>query len=361
MKLKLIILSGIFILGLIFRTVNLESNPANLTTAELELGMSLQGIVKYNAGLLRLPFAIAYSLTIPLTVFLVWKSGGKSRSLISDSGLWTGLFLAVSPWHILLSRRAEFPWNFWEQISVRGLMERFLTYLSPEYLFLTGDKVFLLNGNGGLLLSACLLFIILSLIMATKLDNLFRFCLAVILVGSFAASFQPHTVNAKPLMVALLGWTMLSGWAIAKVWEISLGLKSQLIKILTAGMFMVLIYQVLTSIQNIFIHSQRLSQGQWELVFRSAADYLVDHQNNYDLIVITDKYQYPIRYLRWYSKGKIDENKIIVDKFRDTYVRPKMLYLGPVDELGYYSVKFKIMAEFGLPNGIKRVLFAGVI
>lgn len=361
MKLKLFILSGIFILGILLRTINIGNNPANLSAAELKLGMSLQGIVKYNAGLLRLPFAIAYSLTIPVTVLLMWKFGGKNRYLISDHGLWTGILLAVSPWHVLISRRAEFPWIFWEKISAGNIMERFLTYLSPEYLFLTGDQIFLLTGNSGLLLSVGLLFIIMSLILAKKLDNSFKLCLAIILVGSLAASLQPHTINAKPLMAALFGWTMLFGWAMARVWDVSLNRKSWRIKVLSAGLTIVLIYQILTSIQNISIHSRRLSQGQWELVFQPVADYLVDHQDDYDLIVITDKYQYPLSYLKWYSRGKINESKIIVDKFRDIYVRPKTLYIGPVDELGYYSVKFKPLAEFGLPNGINRVFFAGEI
>ena len=42
MKNKLIVLSGIFILGILMRTINLESNPANLNSAELRFGMNFR-------------------------------------------------------------------------------------------------------------------------------------------------------------------------------------------------------------------------------------------------------------------------------------------------------------------------------
>lgn len=348
MKLKIIILSVIFIIGVVFRIINLESIPANLTPAELELGMSFQRIVKYNAGLLRLPFALVYSLTIPLTVFLIWKFYGKHSRLISDSGLWTGLFLAVSPWHILLSRRAEFPWSYWGRISLNGFLNRFLASLSPEYLFFTGDPVFLLTGNSGLLLSITIIVVIVSLILSKKIDKLFYASLFLILSGSILGSLVVNLGDSRPLLLSLWGWTIMAGWAASKIsGKAGVGL-----------MVLVFSYQVLTTVLNISIHAKRTSESQSEYILKSVAEYIAGNQENYQKIVVLDIHPQTRDYLIWYSADMIDKNKLVVDRFRNEYIDFKVLYIGMADELdrrigGLFPVK-----NFFLPSGA-RIMAAG--
>ncbi|MBI5357001.1 hypothetical protein HZB78_05350 [Candidatus Collierbacteria bacterium] len=349
MKLKLAVLFGIFIFGTLLRTVNLESNPANLSPAELELGMYLQGIVKYNAGLLRLPFAIVYSLTIPVTVFLIWSYAGKTRRLISDSGLWTGLFLAVSPWHILLSRRAEAPWNYWGQVSLNGFLERFMASLSPEYLFFTGDPVFLLTGNSGLLLSITLILVFVSLIWSKKIDRLFYISLFLILSGSILGSLAVNLGDSRPLMMSLWGWTVMSGWAASKIsGKTGIGL-----------MILVFSFQTLTTVQNIFIHAKRTSESQPEYILKSVAEYVVENQKNYQKIVVLDIHPQTRNYLIWYSANMVDKNKLVVDRFRNEFVDAGILYIGKADELDRRIGGLTTIREFFLPGGA-RILAAGI-
>lgn len=348
MRIKLFILSGIFILGIFLRTINLGNNPANLTSAELKFGMNFQRIVKYNAGLLRLPFALTYSLTIPATVFLVWKFGRKNRHLLSDSGLWTGIFLAVSPWHILLSRRAELPWNYWGQFSLNGFLDRFMASLSPEYLFFTGDSVFLLTGNSGLLLSLTLVLIILSLILSKKIDRLFYVSLFLILAGSVLGSLALNLGDSRPLMLSLWGWTIMAGWAASKMsGKIGVGL-----------VIIVFSFQTLISVQNISVHSKRNSESQPEYILKSVAEYIVTTQNNYKRVVVLDIHPQTRDYLIWYSADKIDKNKLVVDRFRNEHVDFKVLYIGMADELDRRIGGLTSIKEFFLPSGA-RILAAG--
>lgn len=349
MRTKLIILSGIFILSVLLRTINLGNNPANLTPAELKLGMSLQGIVKYNAGLLRLPFAIVYSLTIPATVFLIWKFGKKNSHLLGDSGLWTGIFLAVSPWHVLISRRAEFPWHYWGQISFNGFLKRFMFSLSPEYLFFTGDPVFLLTGNSGLLLSVSLILIIAALVLVKKIDRLFYISMFLILSGSVLGSLAINLGDSRPLILSLWGWAITSGWAAARlsgktgIWIVIL----------------VFFFQILTSVQNISVHAKRNSESQSEFILKNVAEYIVENQQYYKRIIVLDIHLQTLDYLIWYSANMMDKNKLLVDRFRNEYVDSDILYIGRADELDRRIGGLTKIKEFFLPSGA-RILAAGI-
>lgn len=348
MKPKLLASAGIFILGLVLRTINLSSNPANLTPAELELGMNLQGIVKYNAGLLRFAFATVYSLTIPATVFLIWRFVGKPRRLLSDSGLWTGVFLAVSPWHILLSRRAEFPWSYWGQISLNGFFNRLMASLSPEYLFFTGDPVFLLTGNSGLLLSITLILVIVSLAGSKKIDRLFYISLFLILSGSILGSLVVNLGDSRPLIVFLWGWTVMSGWSVSKMSG----------KVMIGLTVLIFSYQILTTVQNISVHAKRASESQPEYILKSVAEYITENQQNYKKIVVLDIHPQTRDYLIWYSADMIDKNKLVVDRFRNEYIDFKVLYIGMADELDRRIGGLSPVEDFFLPSGA-RIMAAG--
>lgn len=360
MNLKVAVLSGILILGIALRVINLDNNPANLTGAELKLGMNIQGIVKYNAGLLRLPFALTYSLTIPVTVFLIWKFGGKNRRLISDYGLWTGIFMAISPWHILLSRRAEIPWNYWGQVSLNGFLERFMASLSPEYLFFIGDPIFLLTGNSGLLLSLTLILIIFSLIWSKKIDRLFYVSLFIILSGSILGSLAVNLEDSRPLILSLWGWTIISGWAAANTISICSSSEKQISRLVGPGLIILIFaYQSLTTIQNIFVHAKRNSESQSEFILKNVAEYIVENQQHYKRIIVLDIHPQTLDYLIWYSANMVDKNKLLVDRFRNEYVDSDIVYIGRADELDRRIGGLTKIKEFFLPSGA-RILAAGI-
>ena len=113
-------------------------------------------------------------------------------------------------------------------------------------------------------------------------------------------------------------------------------------------------YQSLNSVHNYLIHSQKLSQSQWEVIYDPLAQYLAEHQAGYKQIVVVPKYDHPRQYLDWYSRGRIDQSKLVIDQFKDDYLNPETLYIGHINE----TIKHQILEQFALPTDT-TVFFAG--
>ena len=334
--LNLIVLT---LISLVLRLINLGGLPTNIAAAELNFIYPLRHLLNYNLFLARLPFVLIYTFTIPLTVILVKKFSPRT-------GFWTGVLLAVSPWHLVLSRRAQLPWQLWLNLDLTKFLERFFDFLSPRYLFLTGDQTFGLTANSGLLLSITLPLLLVALATAKKFDRLFWIAVKLIIWGTVLASLQVYFGNIHALVLALFGWTILLGWGIAQ----SLS-KLPWLLFLFIPVFM---YQSINSLHNFFIHSQKLAQSQWEVIYDPLAKYLIDNQSQYQRLVVIPKYGYPREYLDWYSHGRIDQNKLIIDQFKDQYLDPNTLYVGHINE----QIKHQVLTTFKLPTG-SILLFAG--
>lgn len=314
--------------SLILRLINLGDFPTNIAPAELNFIYPLRYLLNYNLFLARLPFVIIYTLTIPLTVILVKKFSPRI-------GWWAGVLLAISPWHLSLSRRAQLPWQPWLNLDVSKFLERFFDFLSPGYLFFSG-----------LLLSITLPLLLTALASTKKLDRLFWIAAKFIIGGTVLASLQVYFGNTQALVIALFGWTMLLGWGIAH----SLSRFPWL-----TGLFLpIFLYQSVNSIHNYFIHTQKLAQSQWEVIYDPLARYLIDNQDKYERVVVIPKYGFPREYLDWYSRGRIDQDKLVVDQYKDAYLDPGTLYIGHINE----QIKHQVLDTFSLPTG-SVLLFAG--
>jgi 4-amino-4-deoxy-L-arabinose transferase-like glycosyltransferase len=91
---------------------------------------------------IRFPSAFFGTLTVLLTYFLTRELfyGNKHRSLI---GIFASLFLAVSPWHIQLSR-AAYEANIATFFTVFGLLMFFIARRKSSYLYLLSSLSFVL-------------------------------------------------------------------------------------------------------------------------------------------------------------------------------------------------------------------------
>lgn len=356
---KLVFLIIITLIGLILRITKLDEVPANLSRGELIFADKFGPSINYDLFWLRLPMVIINSLFIPLIILLIWKMSKSNNSFLTDAGIWTGALLTLSPWHMIFSRRAELPFWPWQELSLQNVLYRFFSFLSPKYLFLTGDSVFLLTGNSGLTLSVFAIAFLGAVVFAKRFSRFFWWTLAGVILATALASIQPHEGNSQALIPALIFWTGLLGWGMAMFMKYLLTV-GKIGKTLIMAWLLIFIYQSVTSIQNVFIHANKLSQMQWELIYRPVAHFLIENQDKFELIVVTDRYNQPRKYLNWYSKGKINMEKVKFDKFRNEYAKPGVLYIGSIDERGHYLVGYQTLTEFQLPVGIK-VLFAGVI
>lgn len=70
--------------------------------------------------------------------------------------------------------------------------------------------------------------------------------------------------------------------------------------------------------------------------------------------MVIPKYGFPREYLDWYSRGRIDQDKLVIDQFKDDYLNPDTLYIGHVNE----QIKHQVLDTFSLPTG-STLLFAG--
>lgn len=315
--------------SLILRLINLGDFPANIASAELNFVYPLRYLLNYNLFLARLPFVIIYTLTIPLTVILVKKFSPRV-------GWWAGVLLAISPWHLSLSRRAQLPWQPWLNLDVSKFLERFFDFLSPGYLFFSG-----------LLLSITLPLLLIAVATTKKLDQLFWVAVKLVIGGTVLASLQVYFGNIQALVLALFGWTVLLGWGVVH----SLRRFPWLMYIFVP----IFAYQAVNSLHNYFIHAQIQAQSQWEMIYQPVAEYIVDHQDRYQQIVVIPKYGFPREYLDWYSQGKINQSKLIIDdQYKDAYLDPGTLYIGHINE----QIKHQVLDTFSLPTG-SILLFAG--
>lgn len=314
--------------SLILRLINLGDFPTNIAPAELNFVYPLRYLLNYNLFLARLPFVLIYTLTIPLTIILVRKVSSRVR-------WWTGILLLVSPWHLSLSRRAQLPWQPWLNLDVSKFLERFFDFLSPGYLFFSG-----------LLLSITLPLLLIAVATNKKLDRLFWIAVKLILFGTILASFQVYFANTHALVLALFGWTVLLGW----------GVTTSLRRFpwLSWLFLPIFLYQSINSIHNYFIHTQKLAQSQWEVIYDPLSRYLIDNQDKYERIVVIPKYGFPREYLDWYSRGRIDQDKLVIDQYKDAYLDPDTLYIGHINE----QIKHQVLDTFSLPTG-SILLFAG--
>ena len=335
----MLIFIALSLISLILRLINLGGFPANISAAELSFIYPLRHLLNYNLFLARLPFVLFYTLALSLTVILVKK-------LSFRAGFWTGVLLVFSPWHLSLSRRAQLPWQPWLSLDVSKFLERLLDFLSPRYLFLTGDQTFGLTANSGLLLSITLVTLLIALTTIKQLDRLFWMAIKLILFGTALASLQVYFGNTQALVLALFGWTILLGWGIAQTLH-----KFPWLLFIFMPIFA---YQAFNSVHNYLIHSQKLSQSQWEVIYEPLAKYLVDHQAEYQRIVVISKYGYPKEYLDWYSRGRIDQSRLVIDQFKDDYLKLNTLYIGHINE----EIKHQVLETFKLPTG-STILFAG--
>ncbi|OGY16727.1 MAG: hypothetical protein A2784_04550 [Candidatus Chisholmbacteria bacterium RIFCSPHIGHO2_01_FULL_48_12] len=315
-------------ISLILRLINLGDFPANISVGELGFIYPLRHLINYNLFIARLPFVLLYTATILLVVILV-------RRLSRPIAIWTGILLTVSPWHLGLSRRAVPLWFPWLNLELTKFLERFFDFLSPVNLFFANS-----------LLSVTLPLLLIGLARAKKFDRLFWLSVKLIIAGTGLASLQVYFGNHDALVLALFGWTILLGWGITH----SLHRFPWLVFIFTS----IFIYQIINSLHNYFIHLQAQARSQWEMIYQPVSRFILDHQDEYQRIVVIPKYGYPREYLDWYSKGQIDQSKLVIDQFKDDYLNPNTVYIGHINE----QIKHQVLATFELPTG-SVLLFAG--
>jgi 4-amino-4-deoxy-L-arabinose transferase-like glycosyltransferase len=329
--------------------------------------VSLKTINKH----LALSVVLGIFLLIPVTKQM-FDSQGTSRfagvSVFSDQGpLWEAL-----------ERRRQSPNS--NSIQTRLIHNKYLTYsrrflsnylshYSPRFLFITGDEIARSKvpgmGQSYLLLAPFYLLGILSLLKVNtkgKKVVLFWFLVAPL---AAALTFQsPHALRAQNMVIPLSIITSLG------IYQFFIYLKNnKLVSLVSTTLFFTLLtYSTTRYLHQYYVHYPQELGFAWQYGFQEVANYVKENGNQYDSIIISNRYDQPYIIMAFFMQYP-------PDKFQQE------IELVPRDKFGFSTVnafgKFKFKAinweldsqeknaliittEEGVPEGtelIHQVLF----
>lgn len=260
---------------------------------------------------------------------------------------------------------------FHSRISSYGLnfLTRYLDHFSPNFLFISGDplKRNKVPQTGQLYLFE-LLTLILGLVVAirnvlpqanaygissfkkNKYQNLAPLFLWIVLSPVAAAlTYQtPHALRAHNMVIPL---TMFSGLGLSVLLERLSTLKPgfKLVSLILIGF--IIIYSLGSFLDNYFIHLPKQYALEWQYGFRDLMDFVKQNQNNFNKIVITDRYDQPYILYLFYSSYQPNVYQKLTKRYGDSQ-------FGFLTISGFDKFEFRSIGR-GEASREKGVLFAG--
>lgn len=238
----------------------------------------------------------------------------------------------------------------------QGLLYRFLSLFSSDFLFLTGDPYTGEIINTGVLLFTSLPFFILGSIELLKniIDKKFFLVLAWLLIAFSSSLFNRANFNSQESLLGLLPLLIIVALGIfsfyhflthkKSFWKICLGF------LLLAGF----IYNLIFYFHSYYIHYLNLTQGKFIYAYKDIFDFIEKNKNNYNKIYIADKYESPGIFALYYLK--YDPNKFLISEentrhFANLYFTrfsneslaagEKILYIASAEQENVNGVKLK--------------------
>lgn len=246
-------------------------------------------------------FSLVLTAALSIPLLKQFFSGAASSrfagvSIFADSGpLWRALEMRRQ--HIGASN------TLW----VRALHNRYLSYgmeflknylshFSPSFLFLKGDEIARSKvpglGQSYLFLSP---FVALGMVkIAQNLKNKStQLILAWLLISPVAAAltFQsPHALRSQNMAVPL---TIITAWGVFGLLSYIKDKSKLLLKATSILFVLMLAYNTASWAHQYSVHYPKEYPYAWEYGFQQLGDYLASHQDKYQKIIITDKYDQP--------------------------------------------------------------------
>lgn len=271
------------------------------------------------------------SLMVLLALPLLWQmfgSQGQSRfsgvSIFADQGpLWEALEMRRQ--HPSGSLVAVLLHNRYLSYSIR-FFQNYLSHFSPRFLFITGDEIARSKVSGiGQSLLVLAPFYFLGLLDLLKLDNKGKkLTLFWFLIAPLAASltFQsPHALRAHNMVIPLSIITALGVFtafkAIKKLKPIfALGIIA--FSLLFAHNFTYYLHQY-------YVHYPKELPYAWEYGFEEMGQYIKENGDQYDQIIISNRYDQPYILTAFFTQYP-------PDKFQEEIV------MTPRDKFGFSTV-----------------------
>ncbi|MBI2326131.1 glycosyltransferase family 39 protein [Candidatus Collierbacteria bacterium] len=255
---------------------------------------------------------------------------GRSRftgvSIFADEGpLWEALELRREDGSTPLARVLH---NRYFTYSYR-FAKNYLSHLSPRFLFITGDEIARskVPGMGQTYLLTLPFFIWGLLLLLRRMKAPDKLVLGWLFIAPIAAAltFQsPHALRSQNMIYPLTIITAIG------LFELILFIKSLGIRALLVISYSTLVilgtYEVTRYLHQYYIHYPKELAYAWQYGFDQIAEYVNQHENEYDKIIISDRYDQPYILMAFFLKyppEKIQREAVLEprDKFGFSTVR----------------------------------------
>lgn len=259
-----------------------------------------------------------------------------------------------------------------------NFLGHYLDHFNPDFLFINGDPLIrnkVPETGQFYLVQSFLLILGLFFLVKSKIEykGLIIIWLLIAPLASAITYQTPHALRALNMVIPL---TLIMAYGLGNLIDI-LSKKWKLILIIVVSLF--LGYETYHYLESYYIHYPKRYPLSWEYGFSEMVTKLHKYENNYDNIVITDRYDQPYILVLFYKKydpkkyqpqAKLSER----DKFNfgtvksfDNYQfrsinpeeiskNPNTLYIGTETEIPENA---NILDKVDFPNGKPAFIFVG--
>lgn len=256
-----------------------------------------------------------------------------------------------------------------------SFLSHYLDHFDPTFLFLRGDSIIRNKvPETGQFYLAQFIFLIAGII-GLILNKKGKLLLAWILIAPLASAttYQtPHALRALSMVVPLSMVMGYGGWYLFNLFK-NKRIKTAVFMVITV----LLIFEITHYLESYFVHYPKRYPLAWEYGFREMVTKLTSYQQNYDKIIITDRYDQPYALVLFYTKydpKKYQPQAFLserdkfnfgtvrsFDKFEFYYIKPedikregKVLFVGTKDEV---PAGVKVLDKVYFPNKEEAFIF----
>lgn len=326
----------------------------------------------------RKNFVLALVTVILLIPLLVTLSG--TSGLARFQGL--SIFNDPGPINRINEERGqhEDPQSLWTKLFhnkvetyTANFLGHYLDHFNPNFLFIWGDSVKRnkVPDMGQMhIFEIATLFLGLYILIRKKFGNA-KMVFLWLLVAPLASSLTyqtPHALRAHNMVIPL---TLISGLGVGMLWE-----RKYLIK----GLVVLIIFiSLIFFLDRYYLHLPKQYALEWEYGFSQAIPYILENQDKYQSIVISDRYDQPYILFLFYSKydpakyqveeKTMGDNKFgfstvnSFDKFEfkpiekeEILTSKNTLFVGTREEISEGQFPFRVIR---FPNGKEAFKFLG--
>ncbi len=190
------------------------------------------------------------------------------------------------------------------KITAYGLsfLGHYLDHFSSDFLFVNGDPLIRnKTPETGQFFVIQSLFLIIGLFLLIKLETKLKFLLIIwILVSPLASSLTYQTPNAIRALSMVVPLTLIMGYGFVGLFKV---LNKKPFQIL-AGVIVVLFlsFEFTHYVESYYIHAPKRYPLSWEYGFSEMVEKLNVYENNFNKVVITDRYDQPYILLLFYKR-----------------------------------------------------------